>query len=186
VSSPRCAPLLLLLASCTTSSLPPLPGEYLGSYHFQGNLVVDASAGPTTNCLLDGGLLFWPSIANFYAQMSWVPDAGVIFWQIQNGPLIKGTFSGPAVSATTLSPAQVSNCGCVGEVTEIVSLVEVYDDAGTTPPVVTPPALYWAGLIQDELAPNPNLPPVCEPDAGPGCGLNCQLVYSVLGVPGLP
>jgi len=106
VSAPRTAPLILLLVACTTSSLPPLPGEYLGSYRFQGSLVVDAPAGPTTNCLLDGGLLFWPSTANFYAQMSWLPDAGVVFWQIQNGPLIKGTFSGAAMSATTLPSAR--------------------------------------------------------------------------------
>jgi hypothetical protein len=179
-------------AGCTTS-LPPMPGEYLGSYHFTGALVVDALSGPTTNCLLDGGLLFWPSTVDFFAQMSWSPDAGVIYWMIQNGPLVDGGISGGEMTATTLSPAQVSSCACVGEVAETVSLVEGFGDAGFTPSELIVPALYWNGLIQDDLTPTDELASFvfdggisCEADAGPGCGLNCTLVYAVSGAPGLP
>jgi hypothetical protein len=182
---------LIALARCT-NSLPPMPGEYLGSYHFTGSLVVDAPSGPTTNCLLDGGLLFWPSTVDFFAQMSWSPDAGVIYWMIQNGPLVDGGIMGDQITATTLSPAQVSSCGCVGEVAETVTLLETWGD-GTSPSEITSPALYWNGLIQDLLTPTNELTQIvfdgglsCEPDAGPGCGLNCQLVYTVSGYPGLP
>jgi hypothetical protein len=183
----------LIVTGCTPTSLPPMPGEYLGSYHFNGYLVVDAPSGPTTNCLLDGGLLFWPSTVDFFAQMSWLPDAGVIFWMIQNGPLIDGGFSGAEITATTVSPAQVSSCACVGEVAETVTLLESYGDGGGSPPDLTAPALYWNGLIQDLLTPTNELTTIvfdgglsCNADAGPGCGLDCELVYAVSGYPGLP
>jgi hypothetical protein len=187
---------LLLVASiagCTNTSLPPMPGEYLGSYHFIGSMVVDAPSGPSTNCLLDGGLLYWPSTVDFFAQMSWVPDAGIFYWMIQNGPLVDGGFSGAEMTATTFSPAQVSSCACVGEVAETVTLLETYGDAGLPPSEITEPALYWSGLIQDVLTPDNELTTYvfdggvsCSADAGPGCGLNCTLVYAVSGSPGLP
>ena len=142
------------------------------------SLVVDAPVGPTTNCLLDGGLLFWPSTVDFFAQMSWSPDSGVIYWMIQNGPLVDGGISGAEMTATTLSPAQVSSCACVGEVAETVALVEGFGDAGGTPLDLTVPALYWNGLIQDVLTPTNELTSFvfdgglsCDADAGPGCGL---------------
>jgi hypothetical protein len=180
--------LALTLSHCNNPVLAPMPGEYLGSFVFTGTLVVDAPAGPTTNCLLDGGLLFWPSVANFYAQVSWLPDAGVVFWQIQNGPLRPGTVAGREISVSTLAPAQVSSCGCLGEVTELVSLVAPVVDAGTSTDELVPPVLSWTGYIQDELAPNPSVPltEICRADAGPGCGLDCTLVYAVVGTPGLP
>jgi hypothetical protein len=182
-----------LLASCTNNSLPPMPGEYLGSYHFTGSLVVDATSGPTTTCLLDGGLLFWPSSVDFFAQVSWSPDAGVVYWMLQNGPTIDGGISGSEITATTISPAQVSSCACVGQVAETVSLLQVFGDAGGSPTVLDPPVLYWAGLIEDVLTPTYQLTSFvfdggvnCDPDAGPGCGLDCVLVYAVYGYPGLP
>jgi hypothetical protein len=182
---------MVVAAGCTTS-LPPMPGEYLGCYHFTGSLVVDAPSGPTTTCLLDGGLLFWPSTADFFAQMSWVPDAGVVYWMVINAPIVDGGFVGPEITATSVSPAQVSSCACVGEVSETVTLVQTLGDSGVAPPAITVPALYWNGLIQDVLTPRNNLASfgidggACVPDAGPGCGLDCVLVYSVSGVPGLP
>jgi hypothetical protein len=185
--SARAVGVLLLVAGCTTS-LPAMPGQYFGSYVFKGQLVVDPRAPQTTTCLLDGGVIFWPSVVQFSAQVSWLPDAGVVYWQIQNGPLRPGTFSGAAITVSTDSAAQVSGCGCAGTVTETVTLSQVDRDSGSAPPELTYPVAGWAGGVVDQLAPMPSIPGfnVCEPDAGPGCGLNCQLVYAVLGTPGLP
>jgi hypothetical protein len=178
---------LLLVAGCTTS-LPVLPGQSFGSYLFTGQLIVDPQAPQTTTCLLDGGLIFWPSVVQFSAQLSWVPDAGKIYWQIQNGPLREGTFSGAVITVSSSGAAQVSGCGCAGTVTETVTLSQVSPDSGSAPPVLSYPVVGWAGGVVDQLAPTPSYAGfnVCEPDAGPGCGLNCQLVYAVVGRPGLP
>jgi hypothetical protein len=175
-----------LLAGCTTTSLPALPGQSFGSYLFTGQLVVDPAAPQTTTCLLDGGVIFWPSVIHFSAQVSWLPDAGKIFWQIQNGPLVPGSFSGATISATTIAAAPVSGCGCTGTVTETVTLTQVGGDGGTEASMLSYPVVGWAGDVVDQLQPSFPGFVVCEPDAGAGCGLNCQLVYAVAGTPGLP
>jgi hypothetical protein len=176
---------LPLIVGCSTS-LPVLPGQSFGFYQFTGQLVVDPAAPMTTTCLLDGGLIFWPSVVQFNAQVSWLPDAGVVFWQIQDGPLLPGTFAGPEITVTSVSAAQVSGCGCVGEDTETVTLAQVAQDGGGTTEMLSYPVSGWVGEVVDQLVPTSIYAPVCEPDAGPGCGLNCQLVYAVVGTPGLP
>ena len=174
-------PALLLLAACPNSS-PNLPGEFLGSFQFTGTMVTTGDGG--TTCLVDGGALSFPATVQFYAQFSLL-DAGAMIWQLQNALPVQGTLSGNQFTETTDTVALVSGCNCAADLNETVTLQA---DGGF---VLGAPLLF--GLVDDRLDPAAELDagPVCgSPDAGvpvdAGCGLACDLIYEVSGVPSEP
>ena len=128
--------------------------------------------------------LSFPATVQFYAQFSLL-DAGAMIWQLQNALPVQGTLSGNQFTETTDTVALVSGCNCAADLNETVTLQA---DGGF---VLGAPLLF--GLVDDRLDPAAELDagPVCgSPDAGvpvdAGCGLACDLIYEVSGVPSEP
>ena len=175
-----------LLGACG-SDTPTLPGQFLGSFFFTGNLVSSAGGGLSTTCLIDGGALFFPISPQFYAEVSLLADAGQVVWQpvgppAQDGGVFRaiGMVQGSAFTVVTSTQALVSGCDCTASLVETISLSA--GDAGLVPGLPT-----LGGTIDDRLDPNAgDAGPVCVADAGPGCQLGCDLIYQVTGVPGRP
>jgi hypothetical protein len=172
----------LALTGCPNSS-PNLPGEFLGSFIFTGQMVSGGDGG--TTCLVDGGALSFPASVQFYAQLSLSDGGAVMWWQLENALPVEGAVQGSTFSETTQTVALVSACNCAASLQETVTLTS---DAGL---VLGLPLLF--GVVDDRLDPTPELQsgPVCgSVDAGvpvdAGCGLACDLIYEVSGVPSQP
>ncbi len=191
----------LIVQACGTNT-PTLPGEFLGSFLFTGNLVVGAGAGQVTTCQVaiplpdggtvgsDAGVLFFPTSPQFYAELSLLPDAGEVVWQLSgtsnpDGGTSRqtGLVQGSGFTVVTLTQALVSGCGCTAGLTETITLAA--GDAGLVPGLS-----FLTGTIDDRLYPDAGLAadagPLCAADAGFGCQLDCDLIYEVTGVPGQP
>jgi hypothetical protein len=190
-----------IVQACGTNT-PTLPGQFLGSFLFTANLVVEAGPGQVTTCQVaiplpdggvtggDGGVLFFATSPQFYAELSLLADAGQVVLQLtgtfgpDGGPLTDtGSVQGSGFTVVTSTEALVSGCGCTAGLTETISLAA--GDAGLVPGLS-----FLSGTIVDRLEADAGLPldagPMCASDAGPGCELGCDLVYVVTGVPGQP
>jgi len=177
------ASLALVLAGCPNSA-PNLPGQFLGSFLFNGTMLAVGDGG--TTCLVDGGALSFPATVQFYARLSLL-DAGAMLWQLQNALPVDGTLADSTFMETTQVVALVSGCNCAASLVETVTL-DVPDGGAFAPGLAT-----LQGVVDDRLDPASELDagPVCgSADAGvpvdAGCGLACDLVYQVSGVPAEP
>ncbi len=204
----------LALACTVPAPAPNLPGTFIGSFAFSGSLLplgqVAAGANvPETTCLvgLDGGLLTPTESLSFFAYLSEDPDAGTVWWQlISNGTFLSTQCPecGPIQSGVlgrwdlTLGPvtscAPASSCNCVGSVDETVVLWQTLSDGGATGSLLLP-VVSLSGWIDDRLGAVASAAcvdgggtqsNVCSEDAGLGCGLDCDLVYTLTAVPGSP
>jgi hypothetical protein len=204
-----------LAFACTVPApAPNLPGKFVGSFAFSGALLAAGQVGgganfPETTCLvnLDGGLLNPTQTLSFFAYLSEDPDAGRVWWQLVSngtpfssqcpecGPIETGAL-GPW--SLTLGPVSscvpASGCSCVGSVDETVILWQTLSDGGATGSLLTP-VLSLSGWIDDRLNAVASADcqdaggtgsNVCSADAGLGCGLDCDLVYTLTAVPGEP
>lgn len=185
MSACRCALGLIAsvsLAAGCGSNAPDLPGQFVGSFLFNGNLVSTDDAGHGTTCLVDGGALFFPTSVQFYAQVSVVADAGQVVWQLASAApeIVTGTLTDAGFSVATHSQALLSGCGCTAALVETIAL--------TAPPGagVGPGVSLLVGTIDDRLDPDPTQPPVCSATAGLGCEIGCDLLYAISGAPGRP
>ncbi len=192
---------------------PVLPGSFVGSFLVTGALVPSGAPGePATSCavaiccpLADGGEACGPDVLgaagctvnadggalspqpalSFYGFLSEDLDAGVAFWEVEGGPLVDGGLSGGAFTATLASSGLVPGCGCAAGLTETTFLAQTFADGGVAPGFGSPvPGL--AGWLDDRYRVDSTQSPACEPDAGPGCGLGCDVVYRLTAVPGQP
>jgi hypothetical protein len=192
-------------AACTAPAPPPnLPGTFVGSFAFSGNLLLpgqDAGAGaPQTSCIvgLDGGSVNPTVTLSFFAYVSEAPDAGSVWWQqVSNGssgPIQEGSLDGGGFTIPISSCAPMASCGCVGSVDETVAIWQTLSDGGT-PGSLLLPVLLFSGWIDDRLEAVPSAAcldgggaqaTACFADAGLGCGLDCDLVYTLSAVSGSP
>ncbi len=159
---------------CPTPA-PVLPGQFLGSFAFTGQMVPGDGDGGGTTCLVDGGALAYPATVQFYAALSLL-DAGALVWQLQNAPAVIASVSGTTFSEVTSTSALVSGCNCTALLVETITLTA---GAGLVPGVS-----LIQGFIDDRLDPNDaaDAGAVCgSEDAGggydAGCGLKCDLIY---------
>ncbi len=194
--------LLAAVAACTSPPPPPaVPGSFVGAFQFTATLVApDAGpAGlPATTCPidLDAGFQAPPASVTFYAYLGQQVDAGAVYWQILGGPVATGTETDGALAVDVQSCAPVTGCGCVASVTEHVAFAQTWPDGGVAP-VLSVPVLQLSGWIDDAFSVQAAACidagtglQLCTQDEGPGCGLgpdgSCDLVYTLVGVPGLP
>jgi hypothetical protein len=171
-----------LLFSACTNSTPNLPGTFLGSFQFTGQMVVGGDGGGSTTCQVDGGALTYPSTVQFYAQLSLL-DAGAMVWQLQNATPVEGAVMGNGFSVVTRTLALVSGCNCTADLTETVALSAA---GGLVSGIGS-----LTGTIDDRLVPDLDAGPYCgSADAGledaGECLLGCDLWYAVSGTPGTP
>lgn len=197
----RVLPLLLALglASCPPTPPPEPPGNFLGSFLFTGQLLAAGEDGgtpgsPWTTCALDGGPLTPAISLSFYASLSSDPDGGLVSWQLEGGLPESGVLEGAGFQVVIQSAAPVPGCGCVGAVAETIAAHQLTLDGGSVDGGFVRPIVTLTGWLDDRLtaASNVDLSAVsgegaaCLPDAGGGCALGCDLVYSLTGVPGQP
>ncbi|HUB08684.1 MAG TPA: hypothetical protein VMB50_16880 [Myxococcales bacterium] len=189
----------MMLAACTNSPAPPsLPGTLLGAFQFTATLVPENGSGLQTTCQFDpdAGFTAPPSTLTFYAYVSEAPGAGGIYWEILGGPYEDGGLTKGTLTVNVTSCAPITGCGCVASVTEQIVLAQVLD-GGALAPQLAAPILQLTGWIDDTLSSEASAcldaglgQLACLADAGPGCGLGadgtCDIVYTVVGVPGLP
>lgn len=189
----------LALAACPNAP-PALPGEFFGSFQFNGTVVLSAGASGGTSCFIagdaDAGAWSVPATVQFYAYLSLL-DAGTVAWEVlipnsQNtadGGWIAGTTDGGWLQIQTPLPrSSVSACGdCVTDLTETVSL---FANGGLVSGLSS-----LVGVITDSYAPLPGLDggvscDLVTVDAGgtptPECLLSCEVVYAITGSPGQP
>jgi hypothetical protein len=199
--------------ACTAPAPPPnLPGTLIGPFAFSGSLLLpgqDAGMNiPETTCVVvpDGGSLNPSATLSFYAYVSEALDAGDVWWQLISngsifssecpgcGPLQRGSLDGGGFTIPISSCAPLASCGCVGAVDETVTVWQSLPDGGIPGSLLTP-VLSFSGWIDDYLAAAAGAAcldgggaqsSVCLPDAGLGCGINCDLVYTLSAVPGAP
>ena len=204
----------LSIACTVPAPAPNLPGTFVGSFAFSGTLLATGQVAgganiPDTTCIVnvDGGLLTPSETLSFYAYLSEDADAGNVWWQLVNngtpfssqcpecGPIQSGVL-GPW--SLTLGPVSscvpASGCNCVGSVDETVILWQTFSDGGANGDLVLP-VVSFAGWIDDRLGAVASAAcadaggeqsGVCSEDAGLGCGLDCDLVYTLTAVPGAP
>jgi hypothetical protein len=187
--------LALVLAACpnTPPPQPSMPGQLIGSFAFTGVLVPpegDADGGSGTTCPLDGGPLIVSPTITFWAYLSQDVEAGVIWWDLNRGSgLVDGGLDGStfwiAVPSSTPTLGACTSCvdnscqSCVGTILESIQGWQTPSPEGG----FELPVLRLVGRLDDRLAPDP-LNPACSADQGLGCGLECDLVYDFVGVPG--
>jgi len=167
---------LVLAAGCQSSSLPsPCPGQALGTLVFTG--VPSASDGGTCYFASDAGTAFTAEIASGSGTSAYLCA------QRTDAAPFEGTLEGDhLVLSSTFPPNDVAGCNCLVVVTETVQ-----GDLERALGPGTPVTGFDGGLTVD-IVPAPDAG-TCEPvssvpDAGPSCGVPCEVQQGLVGSQG--
>jgi len=164
---------LAALPGCPNPALSaPCPGQPVGTFQFAG--VPAPSDGGTCYFAGDGG-------SAFAAEVSFGSgDAAYLCPQRADATPFQGTHAGDHLVASTMFPPNdASGCNCLVVVTETVA-GDLVRASGPGTPVTG-----FDGGLEVDVVPAPDAGP-CEPastvpDAGPSCGVPCQVVMSLSG-----
>ncbi len=168
VPVPAAIAALALLVACDGPRPPACPGDAVATLRFSGQ-PAPPSSGDACPFAGDGGVTFTATVA-FSGESAVLcparPEAQPLGGAHDGDHVIVGA---PATSA------YVSSCACALDVTEVLE-GDVVRSGGM--------AVGFTGQLRDVIAPTGGGGASCEPDggipdAGPRCGVPCQLTWQV-------
>lgn len=158
-------------AGCSSSRVPPCPGEPVVVLHFAGTRVSGDTCGS-----------IGAATVSFTATLSWDGDTGALLCpeQPEAQPLRGTRQANHVVVSAPATAARAPACACAVDVAETLEGDLLQADG----------AASFTGTLRDDLAAPPGVDPAtCQPAASSSgaapatCGVPCQIQWQVSGAP---